>query len=193
MAFGKLFVVSAPSGSGKTCLVKEVLKECGTKAFLKRAITYTTRPPREGEIDGEHYHFISVDEFKEKIDQSYFLEWSTWYDHYYGSPVSLLKYIEEGQSFVAILDRLGAKDVVQAYKYAHLIWIEPPSLEILKERLIKRDKDSIATIENRLRKAEIEMEQEKQEQLYDYHIINDDYETAKKDIITIFNQVLGIR
>ena len=61
MAFGKLFVVSAPSGSGKTCLVNEVLKACGQKVFLKRAITYTTRPPREGEVDGEHYHFISVE------------------------------------------------------------------------------------------------------------------------------------
>ena len=193
MAFGKLFVVSAPSGTGKTCLVNEVLEECGKKAFLKRAITYTTRPPREGEVDGEHYHFVSVDEFKEKIDQEYFLEWSTWYDHYYGSPVSLLKHIQEGKSFIIIVDRPGAKDIVNAYKYARLIWIEPPSLEALKERLVKRGKDSEATIENRLRKAAIEIEEEKEEQFYDFHVINDDYEVAKKEMVTIFNQVLGIR
>jgi len=191
MAFGKLFVVSAPSGSGKTCLVNEVLKACGQKVFLKRAITYTTRPPREGEVDGEHYHFISVEKFKEKIDQGSFLEWSTWYDHYYGSPVSLVKDIQEGKSFVAILDRSGAKDVFKAYKDACLIWIEPPSIEVLKERLVKRGEDSDATIENRLRKAAIEIAQEKDEQFYAYHIVNDDYETAKNDMIKIFNQVLG--
>ncbi|MCF7844154.1 guanylate kinase [Candidatus Gracilibacteria bacterium] len=192
MGFGKLFIVSAPSGSGKTCLVKDILEECGKKNSIKRAVTYTTRPPREGEIDGEHYHFISTDEFKKKIDENYFLEWSTWYDYFYGSPASLLERIQEGISFVAILDRSGAKDVFAVYPHTYLIWIEPPSLEILKERLIKRGKDSEATIENRLRKASIEMVQEKQEQFYQYHIINDDYETAKKDLLSLFNQALGI-
>lgn len=193
MGFGKLFIVSAPSGSGKTCLVKDILEECGEKIVLKRAVTYTTRPPREGEVNGEHYYFISTDEFKKKIDEGYFLEWSTWYDYYYGSPASLLEHIQEGVSFIAILDRSGAKDVVAAYSHAYLIWIEPPSLEILKERLIKRGKDSEATIENRLRKASIEMAQEKQEHFYQYHIINDDYETAKKDLLSIVNQALGVR
>ena len=191
MSFGKFFIISAPSGAGKTSLVKEVLKECGKKYNLKRAITYTTRPPREGEIDGEHYHFVSVDEFKEKIDKDYFIEWSTWYDHYYGSPSSLLKRVQEGVSFVAILDRQGAKDVISVYPQSILIWITPPSLEVLKNRLVLRAKDSEATIENRLRKPSIEIEQEVSEQFYQHHIVNDNYKIAKKEIVALFDQIFG--
>lgn len=191
MSFGKFFIISAPSGAGKTSLVKEVLKECGKKYNLKRAITYTTRPPREGEIDGEHYHFVSIKEFKEKVDKDYFIEWSTWYDHYYGSPSSLLKEIQEGTSFVAVLDRQGAKDVFSLHPHAILIWITPPSLEELKNRLMIRGEDSQATIENRLRKASIEIEEEESEHFYQYHIINDSYEKAKKEMIDLFEDTLS--
>lgn len=177
MSLGKLFVVSAPSGAGKTTLVQAILDTLGKQCHLKRAITYTTRPPREGEIDGKHYHFISIDEFKEKIEQDAFLEWSTWYDHYYGSPASMLRGLQEGHSYIAILDRPGAKDVKQSFPATVLIWIVPPSLEVLKDRLLKRG-DDLHVVENRLKKAAIEIEQEQNEQFYDYHIINDDFNLA---------------
>jgi len=191
MAFGKLFVISAPSGAGKTSLVAEVLKKCGPHCSIKRAITYTTRPPREGEIDGQHYHFISIDEFKEKIDQDYFIEWSTWYDHYYGSPVSILKHIQEGLSYIMVLDRSGAKEVLQTYPQAILIWIEPPSIEELQKRLVARG-DSQGIIQNRLRKAAVEIAQEKEEQFYKYHIINDEFKTAAQQMTSIFNKELDL-
>lgn len=185
MAFGKLFVISAPSGAGKTTLVKKVLEDLGNNYQLSRTITYTTRPPREGEIDGKHYHFISVDDFKEKIDQNFFIEWSTWYDYYYGSPVYTLKSIQEGKSFIMILDRLGAKDVLQTYPHAILIWIAPPSLEELEKRLLARG-DSPGVIQNRLRKAAVEIQQENDEQFYHHHIINDNFKTALSELKQIF-------
>ena len=187
MAFGKLFVISAPSGSGKTSLINKVLEDFKEKYSLSRTITYTTRPPREKEIDGQHYHFISVDEFKEKIDQNFFIEWSTWYDYHYGSPVSTLKAIQEGKSYIMILDRLGAKDVLQTYPQTILIWIEPPSIEELEKRLLARG-DSEGIIQNRLRKAAVEMQQEKDEQSYEYHIINDDFQTAIVELKRIFEE-----
>lgn len=189
MRFGKLFVLSAPSGAGKTSLVEKIIQECHPHCTIKQAITYTTRPPREGEIDGKHYYFISVDEFKEKIDQDYFIEWSTWYDHYYGSPVSILKYIEEGDSYIMVLDRSGTKEVLQAYPKAVSIWIEPPSIEELEKRLTKRG-DNQNSIQNRLRKASVEIEQEKEEQFYKYHVINDNLKTAAQKLHTIFDKEL---
>ncbi len=191
MAFGKLFVISAPSGAGKTSLVNAVLAEYGKKYQLDRAITYTTRPPREGEVDGSHYHFISVDEFKEKITQNFFIEWSTWYDHYYGSPVTILKKVEEGSSFIMVLDRPGAKDVLQTYPQTVLIWIAPPNIEELKRRLNARG-DNAGSIESRLRKAVVEIEQENDEQFYKYHVINDDFKVAVAQIAEILKKELPL-
>src|SRR3989338_2709281 len=123
----KLFVVSAPSGAGKTTLVKAALEHLCKKFPIKRVITYTTRPARAGEMDGEHYYFISVNDFKQKVTEGFFLEWSSWYDHYYGSPVSIIEEIKKGTSFVAILDRAGAAEVLRAYPKAVCIWITPGS------------------------------------------------------------------
>ncbi len=191
MGFGKLFVISAPSGSGKTSLVRELLKK--TDGYLlRRTITYTTRPPREGEIDGDHYHFISVEEFKDKIEKNYFIEWSTWYDHYYGSPASALQGIQEGYSYIMVLDRLGAKEVAQACpQQTVLIWIEPPSLKELERRLLGRG-DGITLVQNRLRKAAIEIQQEKDECFYKYHIINDDLSVAVLQVQSLIKKELGV-
>lgn len=192
MATGKLFVISAPSGSGKTSLVKEVLEDCGKKYPLQRAVTYTTRPAREGEVDGDHYHFVSIDEFKELIAKNAFIEWSTWYDHYYGSPLSIIEEAQKGTSFIMVLDRSGAQEVLKVFPKAVLIWIEPPSVKILEERLVKRGADNQAAIENRLRKAHIEMKEEQEAQLYQYHIINDDFKIAVDCLKEIFVKELEI-
>ncbi len=173
---GKLFIVSAPSGTGKTTLINELLKRWNQKKSLKMVVTYTTRAKRDGEQDGIDYHFISESDFIKKIEANFFLEWSTWYNAYYGSPVSIIDDLKKGISYIAILDRVGAQKIKELYAFSILIWIEPPSLEILKERLEKRAKDNKTVIEERLKKAAIEIEQEKRNVLYDFHIINDDFE-----------------
>ncbi|NBP02975.1 MAG: guanylate kinase [Proteobacteria bacterium] len=189
MLFGKLFVISAPSGSGKTTLVQAILKDASLQSVLKQTITYTTRPPRHGEINGKDYHFISIDEFKEKIDENFFIEWSTWYDHYYGSPFSTLKSLKEGTSYLMVLDRLGAKDVLQTYPQAILIWINPPSIEELEKRLLARG-DSPTIIKSRLQKASLEIQQEANEQLYKYHIVNDNFDAALAQLSLIIKKEL---
>jgi guanylate kinase len=189
---GKLFVISAPSGAGKTTLVKAVLEDLQDKYPIKRLITYTTRSIRQGEVDGQHYHFLSTDEFKAKIKEGFFLEWSTWYDHYYGSPTSIIEEVKNGSSYIAILDRAGAADILEAYSDAILVWINPPSLSLLKGRLKKRGKDTPEVIEKRLIKAKLEVEQEAKEQLYQYHLINSDFEEAKNRLISIITTNLGI-
>ncbi len=192
MGFGKIFVLSAPSGAGKTTMVRKVLERCGKRLALTRAITYTTRPAREGEVNGVDYHFISIDEFKEKIKKSFFIEWSTWYDYYYGSPASLLEGVHKGNSYIMILDRQGAKEVKAVCPRAVLIWIMPPSVEVLQSRLHSRNEDSSAVIVNRLKKAAIEMEQEEEEHFYAHHIVNDNLETAVLELEAIFIQSLSL-
>ena len=123
MKKGKLFVISAPSGAGKTTVVHEFLLRFKNKYKLKRVVTYTTRPPRVGEEQGVDYHFVSADIFKEMISNHRFLEWSTWYDYYYGSPSSIIHEIEEGHSFILVVDRHGAQEICRSYSEAVLIWI----------------------------------------------------------------------
>jgi len=191
MGVGKLFVLSAPSGAGKTTLVKGALERCGGECRLSQVVTTTTRPAREGEKPGAHYNFVSIDEFKKKIEEGAFLEWSTWYDHYYGSPREILNQLKTGQSFILVVDRPGSAEIAQAYPEAVLIWINPPSLQELARRLEKRGQDSKAAIAIRLEKAAIEMEEEQNDSLYKYHIVNDDFERAIGELCSIFTQELA--
>ncbi len=192
MKQGKLFVVSAPSGAGKTTLIEELLKRWGKLYNLQRGITYTTRAPREGEKNGVDYNFISIEEFQHKIEAGFFIEWSTWYDHFYGSSIEVIKGLKTGVSYILIVDRLGASKIVSKFPGAVLIWITPPSLEILEDRLRLRGKDSEATIINRLKKAAIEIEEEKQKSLYNYHFINDVFEDVLRNIKNVFEINLKI-
>jgi guanylate kinase len=188
---GKLFVISAPSGSGKTSLTKGVLRYYKDICPFKQAVTSTTRSPRKGEVDGRDYNFLSIDQFKADIQDNKFLDWSTWYDHYYGSPSSLLEEIKLGVSFILIVDRSGAREIKKVYPESILIWVEPPSLEELEVRLRARGKDSEATIVNRLKKASVEMEEEEQERLYTYKVVNDMFDETVKKLIIIFEKEIN--
>jgi len=186
---GQLFIISGPSGSGKTTLVLAALQRLKEYA-VEQCVTYTTREPREGEIHAKDYYFLTEDDFKVKIEQNFFLEWSTWYNHYYGTPRFVLQRLKEGISFLIILDRHGAASVKQYYSQAHMIWIEPASLLLLKKRLIARGKNSLQEIEQRIHKAQIEMEQEEKEKLYEKVIKNDDFELSCNEFITFLKKYL---
>ncbi len=188
---GSLFLISAPSGAGKTTIVNAVLHQMQSKYLIKKVITYTTRPIRIGEVDGVDYFFIKEEDFLDKIKNNFFLEWSTWYGCYYGFPQFILDDLKKGISYIGIVDRFGARSIKQLYKDAILIWIEPKSIEILKERLLHRGTDSLDEIKKRLKKAVIEIDEEKKEKLYEIHIINDEfYETVKKLINCIVVEIV---
>jgi guanylate kinase len=188
---GVLFVISAPSGAGKTSVVEETVKRIGQLYNLKRAITYTTKRPRIGDIEGADYYFIDQQEFFHKISQNFFIEWSTAYGNYYGSARSLLQEIKEGASYIIILDRQGAQAVKQAYPEAVLVWMTVPSIETLRERLRTRGTENTEEIEKRLRIAAEELRDEEKKHQYAYTIVNDSFDRSVAELEQIVKKELS--
>lgn len=182
---GKLFIVSAPSGAGKTSLVSAVLHKIPSQFLIQRIITYTTKQPRLEEAPGIDYHYISISEFEQKIRERFFLEYSSVYEHYYGTPRSVLHEMQAGRSYIAIIDRIGAEKILAQCSDAVPIWIYTKSIMVLKERLLKRGTDNLEVIERRIIRAQKELELEERNRLYMYHIVNDDFDTALTQLYTI--------
>lgn len=174
---GQIFIISASSGAGKTTLVNELLKRINQYP-IERVITYTSKIARTNEQNCRDYYFISPEEFKQKIADGFFLEYSTAYGTYYGSPRSILDGIKKGKSYVLIIDRIGAQKVVKRTKEAVLIWIYTKDLGILEFRLKKRSTENSEQIEKRLAQARYEMDLESKYPLYHYHVLNEDFEVA---------------
>ena len=176
MRKGKFIIISGPSGVGKGTICNVLLKELN--AWY--SVSMTTRNIREGEIDGINYYFISKDEFKKRIDDGLLLEYNIYNDNYYGTPKDkVLEKLEEGVDVILEIEVNGARNIKKIFPDALLIYIAPPSMEILKERLIGRGTEDLETIEKRLRIAEVEM---KQVDFYDYVIVNDDLDKAISDV-----------
>lgn len=169
---GLIFVVSAPAGTGKTTLVDMLVKEFPS---VLANVSYTTRLPREGEIEGVHYHFITESEFARKLAAADFLESVKLYDVSYGSSRG---WVEEqtGKGFhvILVIDTQGALHLKE-FLNAVYIFINPPSLEVLKDRLIKRQTESSEMLEKRLAWAAQELQAARH---YDYQITNDDLAIA---------------
>ena len=182
---GKLFVISGPSGVGKTTLALELLNKLGARYNLNRVMTYTTRLPRPGERDGIDYHFITDQEFVVKLEQGFFIEYSKAYGFYYGSPKSIINDLKLGKSFVLVVDQAGACNIKQQFGGAILIWITPPSLDELANRLQRRRTDSLIDIEKRLAIAKQEMLLIGKSILFDYVIENNVLEHAVTILIKI--------
>ncbi len=178
---GKIFVVSGPSGVGKTSLVQEVLRQWQASEVLKRSVTYTTRPPRENEVNGKDYYFVTKDLFVTKEQEGFFLETNQYCGYFYGSPKDIIETsLRTGVSFVVILDQEGAR-VLSHIPHVILIWIMPPNIQTLENRLKRRDGEKRETYKERLEKAQNELAQEEKEHLYQFHIVNDDFlKTVKK-------------
>ncbi|MDP1881070.1 MAG: guanylate kinase [Parachlamydiaceae bacterium] len=169
---GLIFIVSAPAGTGKTTLIEMLVKEFPQ---IVASISFTTRKPREGEIDGIHYHFISEKEFKAKISSSDFLEYVKLYGTYYGTSKQWVREQQNlGKHVVLVIDTQGAQEIKKEFA-AFTVFIRPPSLEILKDRLMNRQTESLQVVEKRLEWAKVELEAAKE---YDYHVINDNLNTA---------------
>lgn len=180
---GKLFVVSGPSGVGKGTVVAEVLKRLPN---LKRAVTYTTRQPRQGEVQGKDYRFVTREEFERLKEQGAFLEWAEVYGNFYGSPKhEVEQLLSRGCDVVLVLDVQGALSVKQQIPDSVLIFIEPPSLDELKRRLEARGTDPPEVIERRMAKAQWEMEQASK---FDYIVLNDKLEDAVNQLVNLMRR-----
>ncbi|WP_457680197.1 guanylate kinase [Thermovibrio sp.] len=177
---GLLIVISAPSGTGKTTLCHMLLKEFLNMEF---SISYTTRKPREGEVNGRDYFFITKEEFLRKVEEGDFLEWAEVYGNLYGTSKSqVLKALREGKDVLLDIDTQGALQVKKNFPEAVLIFILPPSLKELERRLRKRGKDPEEVIEKRLKVAREEI---KRAPLYDYIVVNDLLEVAYEKLKSI--------
>ncbi|HYA12132.1 MAG TPA: guanylate kinase [Thermodesulfovibrionales bacterium] len=177
---GILFIVSGPSGAGKTTLYKAVISMLPN---LKHSVSYTTRPPRPGEVDDRDYTFVSRDEFMAMIDKGEFVERAEIHGKLYGTSKKRLdEIVNSGVDAILDIDIQGAVQLREKYKGGIYIFILPPSLEILKERLRKRLVNSKEEIEKRLKVA---VEEIKKYREYDYVIVNKVFEEALKELEAI--------
>lgn len=188
---GTLFVISAPSGAGKTTLVTHLLERLKDDWSIDRVITYTTKEPRPTEVQAKDYYFISMAEFERRILEGYFLEWSNAYGNYYGSPASIREKLAQGHHKVIITDRTGAKSIKNAIPEAVLVWLYAESVDVLKKRIEKRGQDSDRQLCLRLNLAQQEIEQEKLENLFDFHVLNQNFFEALEHLTTIFLKKLA--
>lgn len=174
---GTLFIISAPSGAGKSTLCKAVMGRMGN---IRLAVSHTTRAPRKGEVDGVDYHFTTVDRFRAMIDAGDFLEWAEVHGNYYGTSRTMLNsLLNAGYDIFHDIDVQGARQVKPRLLEAVFVFILPPSLEALRERLVGRGTDAPEVIERRLSNAIGEI---KAFSLYDYVIINDDLKVATEQL-----------
>jgi guanylate kinase len=178
---GKLLIFSAPSGSGKTTLVNHLMSQIPNLAF---SVSATTRAPRGEEQNGVEYYFMSLEEFKQRVENDEFLEWEEVYPgRCYGTLKAVVaKMQDEGKHVAFDVDVVGGTNIKKFYGDEALsVFIQAPSIEVLRKRLVNRQTDSMEEIEKRLAKAQWEMDFAQGK--FDITIINDDLETAKRDIL----------
>lgn len=177
---GTLFIVTAPSGAGKTTLVKGLLE---ADRGVQLSISYTTRDPRSGEVDGREYHFVSVNRFRELRDAGEFIEWAEVHGNYYGTSKAWLRgELDAGRDTLVEIDWQGAQQVRKVFSEAVGIFILPPSMDELENRLRGRGTDSEDVIVRRLLAARGEMRHVSE---FDYVIINNELPDALGDLVAV--------
>ncbi|MEL0634999.1 guanylate kinase [Pseudoalteromonas carrageenovora] len=177
---GNLFILSAPSGAGKSSLINALQKKHDD---MKVSVSHTTRSPRPGEENAVHYHFVSADEFKALIAKDDFFEWAQVFDNYYGtSKQAIESQLDAGIDVFLDIDWQGAQQVRKIMPSVQTIFILPPSKEELEQRLNNRGQDSAEVIAGRMAQAQSETSHYNE---YDFVVVNDDFDTALSDIETI--------
>lgn len=180
MSQGTLFIIAAPSGAGKTSLVKALVDNTDD---IKVSVSHTTRQPRPGEENGVNYHFVLEDEFIQMLERNLFLEHAQVYDHYYGtSKKGLQEQLDAGIDVILEIDWQGAQQIGKLKPDSVSLFILPPSRAILEQRLRNRGQDSDDVIAKRLRGAVDEMSHYAE---FDYLVVNDEFDKALSDLQTI--------
>lgn len=179
---GQLIILSGPSGAGKGTVCQAATAH---NPNLKISISATTRAPRGAERDGVEYFFLDKADFEKKIEENAFLEYAKVHDHYYGTPKAhVLQMLDEGTDVILEIDVQGAAQIKEKLGFGVLIFIAPPSIQVLKERLVNRKTDSDAQIQLRMKNALTELQQAEH---YDYVIVNDTVDQAVADLEAIIH------
>ncbi len=187
LTLGNLFILTAPSGAGKSSLIKALLEkhQCSDahNNMMQVSVSHTTRKPRPGEVDGVHYHFVERGEFEGLIDQGEFFEWAEVFGNYYGtSKVVIEKTLREGVDVFLDIDWQGARQVKSQIPDTATVFVAPPSREELERRLNSRGQDSADVIAQRMDKAVSEISHYHE---FDYIVVNDDFEAALAELDAI--------
>ncbi len=180
-AKGRLWVVAAPSGGGKTSLVEATIAKMPD---MVRSVSFTTREKRVGEIDGQDYVFVTIGEFERLIAEKKMLEYEKVFDNYYGTSLAFInEHLEQGKDVILTIDWQGSRHVRKTIADSKGIFILPPRLDVLEERLRNRGQDSQEIIARRMADAKAQASHYDE---FDYLIINDNFEKALSEMITIF-------
>jgi guanylate kinase len=180
MSLGTLYIVAAPSGGGKSSLVKNLIE---TMDDIEVSISHTTRPMRPGEEEGVHYFFTDEEHFNEMVDQGQFIEHAHVFDYWYGTSVEqITRRLQQGIDIVLDIDWQGAQQIRKLFANVKTIFLLPPSLEVLKQRLEQRGRDHEGIISERMKRAKDEISHYTE---FDYLIVNDDFDLAASQLQTI--------
>ena len=183
MRTGNLFVISGPSGAGKGTLVARLVRDVPD---VWVSVSATTRAPRPGEVDGVSYFFSTAEEFDRMVAEDGLLEWAEYSGNRYGTPRAVVEErIAAGNQVVLEIDVQGAFQVREKMPFAHLVFIEPPSLEVLEERLRGRGTEAEEVIAARMRAAEVELSRKME---YDIRLVNDDLDDAAAKLAAYVNE-----
>jgi guanylate kinase len=173
-------VVAAPSGGGKTSLISALLKK---DERVQLSVSYTTRPPRPGEVDSVHYHFVDEDLFQTLIDRKAFLEYASVFDYHYGtSREAVEQQLAAGFDVILDIDWQGARQIRNSFPSSRSIFVIPPSLDVLRQRLIERGQDNDTVVQRRMRDAQAEISHWDE---FDFLIINDKFDEALGELHSI--------
>ncbi|MCA1743928.1 MAG: guanylate kinase [Desulfonatronovibrio sp.] len=177
---GLLLIISAPSGAGKSTLINMLIREYPWFGF---SISYTTRTPRPGEVNGRDYYFVDHEQFISLKKENFFAEWAEVHGNFYGTPSQMvLEAVNAGQSLIFDIDIQGAAQLKNNLNMGVSVFILPPSLQQLEQRLVKRGSDNMETIEKRLRNARQEITESR---IFDYWLVNDNLQKALDDLKAI--------
>lgn len=183
MSKGKLIVISGPSGAGKGTVIKAVLQQAKNVAL---SVSCTTRAPRPGEVDGVDYYYISKEDFQRMIERDGFLEYESFFDNSYGTPREPVeRKMAEGTSIILEIDVKGGMHVKEKMPEAELVFIAPPSMEVLRQRLVGRNTETPEQVEKRTQRAFEEMKYQPQ---YDHVVVNDDLAQAVQQVVDIIEK-----